>query len=82
MKQRFYTFAIVSIVVAVLSAFGYCFVVGVVEAGCAPKWIPTSVLQAYCEPAQAIERLPLVGIFLRIGDDFGYQLTDGPETTR
>jgi len=80
--MKIYTKVIGFAVAAVLAGFGYCFLVGVVEAGCAPRCIPASVLQIYCGPSHLIEEIPFAGIFFRIGDEFGYRIADGPDTTR
>ena len=72
--------AIPGMVLAVLT-LAYAFRVGMVEAGSFEPWM-RPVIPAYCWPAHQLERIPLVGVFVRLADQMDYEFADGPETTR
>ncbi len=79
---KLYARFLFSSIVLAIAGFAHGFCIGVLEAGWAPPFVPTALIAAYCSPAHVLERVPVLGIWLRLANDLGYQYADGPETTR
>ena len=77
-----YTAFVMSSLALAAIGFVYGFQVGVIEAGWGFPRMPFRYIEAYCWPAHMVEQIPLVGIYVRLADEMGYQFAGGPETTR
>lgn len=74
-------FAIPGLALA-LGAFAFGFQAGTLEAGWGARWVPERIVEACCQPAHTIEQVPLIGMWVRLANDMGYEFADGPQTTR
>jgi hypothetical protein len=80
--ETLYTRVVMSGMLLAVLAFADGFRVGTVEAGWSSPWMPAAAVEASCWPSHAVEQVPILGTWVRLADEMGYEFADGPETTR